>query len=185
MFWDPNVYGRYLALVIVVVTAALLWAKERRDFWLLAGSCRGPLARPGADLLAVELHRPAGRAGGAGGAALELALDAWRRSSSASSARSSSSPWSAARRSTLDRLNIDTSGRANLVSGGLDLFGERPLWGYGSGSFQHAYGDHRDNKDLPVSVSHTEPVTVAAEQGLLGFALYVALIVVPAACCGR
>ena len=25
------------------------------------------------------------------------------------------------------RLNIDTSGRANLVSGGLDLFAERPL----------------------------------------------------------
>ena len=27
----------------------------------------------------------------------------------------------------LDRLNIDTSGRANLVSGGLDLFAERPV----------------------------------------------------------
>ncbi len=25
------------------------------------------------------------------------------------------------------RLNIDTSGRANLVSGGIDLFGERPI----------------------------------------------------------
>ena len=25
------------------------------------------------------------------------------------------------------RLNIDTSGRANLVSGGVELFGERPL----------------------------------------------------------
>ena len=32
VFWDPNVYGRYLALVIVVATAALLWAKERRAF---------------------------------------------------------------------------------------------------------------------------------------------------------
>jgi O-antigen ligase len=76
------------------------------------------------------------------------------------------------------RLNIDTSGRANLVSGGLDLFGERPLWGYGSGSFQRAYRDHSDNQDLPVSISHTEPVTVAAEQGLIGLVLYVALIVV-------
>ena len=52
--------------------------------------------------------------------------------------------------------------------GGVDLFAERPLRGYGSGSFQHAYRDHRENKDVPVSVSHTEPVTVAAEQGLLG-----------------
>ncbi len=30
VFWDPNIYGRYLSLVIVVATAALLWAKERR-----------------------------------------------------------------------------------------------------------------------------------------------------------
>ena len=35
VFWDPNIYGRYLALVIVVAMAALLWAKERRD----AGCC--------------------------------------------------------------------------------------------------------------------------------------------------
>ena len=27
VFWDPNVYGRYLALVIVVAMAALLWAQ--------------------------------------------------------------------------------------------------------------------------------------------------------------
>jgi len=53
-----------------------------------------------------------------------------------------------------------------------------PIQGYGSGSFQDAYRDHRENKDVPVSVSHTEPVTVAAEQGLLGLVLYFALIVV-------
>ena len=35
VFWDPNIYGRYLALVIVVAMAALLWAKERRGFALL------------------------------------------------------------------------------------------------------------------------------------------------------
>jgi putative inorganic carbon (HCO3(-)) transporter len=78
----------------------------------------------------------------------------------------------------LGRINIDTSGRANLVSGGAELFEERPLWGYGSGSFQKAYAKHRENKDIPVSVSHTEPVTVAAEQGLIGLALYLALLVV-------
>jgi len=76
------------------------------------------------------------------------------------------------------RINLDTGGRANLVSGGAELFSERPLWGYGSGSFQHAYRDHRDNKHVPVSISHTEPVTVAAEQGLVGLAFYLALIVV-------
>src|SRR5262249_31872874 len=36
VFWDPNVYGRYLALVIVRATAALLWVRERREFAVLA-----------------------------------------------------------------------------------------------------------------------------------------------------
>ncbi len=29
VFWDPNMYGRYLALVLVVVTTAMLWARGR------------------------------------------------------------------------------------------------------------------------------------------------------------
>jgi O-antigen ligase len=76
----------------------------------------------------------------------------------------------------VDRINILTGGRANLVEGGAELFSERPLWGYGSGSFQTAYRDHREDKNVPVTESHTEPVTVAAEQGLTGLALYLSLI---------
>ena len=79
VFWDPNVYGRYLALVIVVATAALLWARERRAFAAADGPGRGPLAGPGADLLAVELHRPAGGPGGPRRDPLELAVDAGGR----------------------------------------------------------------------------------------------------------
>src|SRR4029077_3638369 len=76
------------------------------------------------------------------------------------------------------RLNVDTGGRANLVSGGTDLFAQRPIWGYGAGSFPRAYREHAATKKAPVSVSHTEPVTVAAEQGLIGLAAYAALLVV-------
>src|SRR5665811_874633 len=70
------------------------------------------------------------------------------------------------------RLNIDTSGRANLVSGGIHLFAQRPIYGYGSGSFPKAYSEHVKTHKAPVSVSHTEPITVAAEQGLVGLTLY-------------
>jgi predicted phage tail protein len=77
-----------------------------------------------------------------------------------------------------DRLNVDTGGRANLVSGGLHLFGQRPVYGYGSGGFPKAYREHIDTDKAPVSVSHTEPITIAAEQGLLGLLLYAALIAV-------
>jgi O-antigen ligase len=79
----------------------------------------------------------------------------------------------------LNRINLETSGRANLVSGGAELFSERPLWGYGSGSFQQAYKNHLETqKKAPVTISHTEPVTVGAEQGLIGLAAYIALVVV-------
>jgi O-antigen ligase len=77
-----------------------------------------------------------------------------------------------------DRINSDTGGRGNLVSGGAKLFGQRPLWGYGAGSFPRAYREHAATKKAPVSVSHTEPVTVAAEQGLIGLFAYGTLIVV-------
>jgi O-antigen ligase len=77
-----------------------------------------------------------------------------------------------------DRLNTDTGGRGNLVSGGAKLFAQRPLWGYGAGSFPRAYREHAATKKAPVSVSHTEPVTVAAEQGLIGLFAYGSLIVV-------
>ncbi len=79
---------------------------------------------------------------------------------------------------TFNRINIITGGRANLVEGGAELFSERPVQGYGSGSFQRAYKEHRADQDVPVSESHTEPVTVAAEQGLIGLVVYLLLVLV-------
>jgi hypothetical protein len=177
VFWDPNVYGRYLALVTVVVTAALLWVRTRKDFWLLTGligvlwiglvptysqSSFIALLAGLAVLAAIRWGRPrwtlAAVAIGCVGVAAVVLL--------------------AGGKVDVDRINILTGGRANLVEGGAELFSERPVLGYGSGSFPEAYRDHRDDKDVPVSESHTEPITVAAEQGLLGLLLYVALIVI-------
>jgi O-Antigen ligase len=178
VFWDPNVYGRYLALVTVIATAALLWARTREAFWLLSGlilvlwiglvptfsqSSFLALLAGLAVLAAIRWSRRwtlAAVAFGAIGAVLVVLLVG------------------GSGKITSDRLNVDTSGRGSLISGGVDLFAERPIQGYGSGSFQAAYRDHRTNKDAPVTVSHTEPVTVAAEQGLLGLTVYLSLIAV-------
>jgi len=178
VFWDPNVYGRYLALVTVIAAAAMLWARTRESFWLLSGLIlvlwiglvptfsQSSFLALLAGLAVLAAIRWSWRwtlgvvAVGAIGAVLVVLLVG------------------GSGKITSDRLNVDLSGRGNLVSGGLDLFSERPLQGYGSGSFQAAYRDHRKNKDVPVTVSHTEPVTVAAEQGLIGLALYISLIVV-------
>ncbi|HEU5253920.1 MAG TPA: O-antigen ligase family protein [Solirubrobacterales bacterium] len=185
VFWDPNVYGRYLALVTTIATAAMLWARTRETFWLLTGliavlwiglvptfsqsSFLALLA--GLALLAAIRWSPKWTlAAVAVGLVLAVLAVLFVGGSG---------------KVTSDRLNVDLSGRGSLVSGGLDLFAEKPVQGYGSGSFQAAYRDHRENKDAPVTVSHTEPVTVAAEQGLIGLIAYVALIIVALGTLGR
>jgi O-antigen ligase len=75
-------------------------------------------------------------------------------------------------------LNKATSGRVDLMQGGLALAREKPLLGYGSGSFQDEYRRHEHSSGHEAtSASHTIPITVAAEQGIIGFALYVTLLV--------
>ena len=175
VFWDPNIYGRYLSLVAVVAMSALLWARERKTLALLTALDRCPLDRPGADLLAVELRCPACWPGCPRRSALELEMDRDSRGRRRRPDDARSSPWPAASASTASTST--PSGRANLVSGGVHLFAQRPIYGYGSGSFPKAYRKHVKTRKAPVSVSHTEPITVAAEQGLLGLALYVALVV--------
>jgi O-antigen ligase len=71
-----------------------------------------------------------------------------------------------------------TSGRTKLISGGLGLFARRPLQGYGPGSFEREYKRHNSNANTQnaTSASHTIPVTVAAEQGILGLGVYVVLL---------
>jgi putative inorganic carbon (HCO3(-)) transporter len=178
IFWDPNIYGRYLALVIVLAMSPLLWAKERWTLALLSGLVAVLWLG-----LVLTFSQSSFAALLAGLAVLAALRWSWRWTLAAVGAGavlavvivlfaggvSKLSP---------DRLNSDTGGRANLVSGGTDLFAQRPIWGYGAGSFPRAYREHVATKKAPVSVSHTEPVTVAAEQGIIGLAAYAALLVV-------
>lgn len=177
IFWDPNIYGRYLALATVIAMSALLWAGSRRDRALLAALVA--ILWVGLVPTFSQSSFAALLAGLAVLAALRWSVR-WTLAAVAAAAvagviavifiggSSSLNP---------ERLNVDTGGRANLVSGGVELFAKRPLWGYGAGSFPTAYREHIETKKAPVSVSHTEPITVAAEQGLIGLAAYAALLV--------
>ncbi|HET7454576.1 MAG TPA: O-antigen ligase family protein [Solirubrobacterales bacterium] len=185
VFWDPNVYGRYLALVTVVATGALLWARTRDAFWLLSGLILVLWIG-----LVPTFSQSSFLALLAGLAVLAAIRWSWRWTLAAVVVGAIGAVLvvllvGGSGKFTPDRINVDLSGRGSLISGGVDLFAERPLEGYGSGSFQAAYRDHRENKDAPVTVSHTEPVTVAAEQGIVGLALYLALIVVALVTLGR
>ena len=181
VFWDPNVYGRYLALVIVIATAALLWARERRDLRPADGADRGALARPAAQTFSQSSFIALlGGPGGAGGARAGAGAGRWRRSALGAVGGVLVVLFAGgSRKLSLDRLNIDTSGRANLVSGGLDLFAERPLWGYGSGSFQAAYREHIERTRTPRSPSPTPSRSPSPpSRAWSASPLYVALIVV-------
>lgn len=181
VFWDPNVYGRYLALVLVVVTTAVLYVRDHRRFWLLAGTVLVLWVG-----LAETFSQSSFVALLAGLAVLAALRWSWRWTLAAALVGIVGGVLvvTLVGGKRLDfgnlsnRLNVDTSGRTDLVSGGADLFGQRPLWGYGSGSFQRAYKSHHGKSGAPVSISHTEPITVAAEQGLVGLASYLALIVI-------
>jgi O-antigen ligase len=178
IFWDPNIYGRYLALVIVVAMSALLWAKERRTLVLLTGLIA--VLWFGLVLTFSQSSFAALLAGLAVLAALRWSLKWTLVAVGAGAILAIVIVLFAGGASKLspDRLNVDTGGRSNLVSGGVTMFGQRPLWGYGAGSFPRAYREQIATKKAPVSVSHTEPITVAAEQGVVGLAAYAALLIV-------
>ncbi|HEX7244759.1 MAG TPA: O-antigen ligase family protein [Solirubrobacterales bacterium] len=177
IFWDPNVYGRYLALVAVLAMSVLMWARDKRTLALL--SALVAVAWFGLFPTYSQSSFVALLAGLAVLAALKWSLK-WTALAVGilavlgvlvvllAGGASKLSP---------NRINVDTSGRANLVSGGIHLFVQRPIYGYGSGSFPKAYREHVRTKKTPVSVSHTEPITIAAEQGLVGLVLYVSLVV--------
>ena len=176
LFWDPNVYGRYLALGITIVAAVLLWARNFRDglaltavaglLWLalITTFSQSSFIALIAGLAVLVALRWSVKLvlGGIGALAVLTLIFAVFAGGLV--------------KLDLSRLNPQTAGRADLVSGGMDLFESRPLSGYGSGSFSLAFREEVAGPNAPVTESHTEPVTVAAEQGLVGLVVYIALI---------
>jgi O-antigen ligase len=75
-------------------------------------------------------------------------------------------------------LNHATSGRVDLMKGGLSMFADRPLYGYGSGSFAERFRKREKKGEAQAaSASHTIPITVAAEQGVVGLAVYLFVLI--------
>jgi putative inorganic carbon (hco3(-)) transporter len=180
VFWDPNVYGRFLVLVMLAVTALMLWSARLRVALgaavvlavLWAGLVLTFSQSSFAALLAglavlAALRWDVRRAAAAAAAALVLGAGFVLLFQDALKIDLGSS----------GGLNKVTSGRSDLIGGGVELFAKRPLQGYGSGSFGRAYRlERKGNQQQAVSASHTMPVTVAAEQGIIGLAAYLAVL---------
>jgi putative inorganic carbon (hco3(-)) transporter len=182
LFFDPNIYGRFLALVMVAVTTGVLWSVRRREvlaggavlLWLLGGLVTSFSQSSIAALLLGLAVLAAYRWDVRGTLYLVAALAAIALIAVAVAPASLHLGLSGKGGSASNA----TSGRTKLVEGGLRLFADRPLEGFGPGSFALEYRTHEHvTSDSATSASHTIPVTVAAEQGVVGLALYVALLV--------
>ena len=181
LFFDPSIYGRFLALVMIAVTTVVLWSREKRTqlwgaaalAWLMAGLVTSFSQSSIAALLLGLAILAAWRWDVHGTVYVSVALAAI----AAVFVLVAPSSLHFGLKGSGGSANNATSGRAKLVTGGLELFVDRPLGGYGSGSFETEYRRHEGGTAAnAVSASHTIPVTVAAEQGAVGLALYVALI---------
>jgi O-antigen ligase len=183
LFFDPNIYGRFLALVMIALSTIVLWRRKQRDvliaagvlLWLLAGLVtsfsQSSIAALLLGLAVLAAYRWSARRTIYVSLALVvlallvvvLAPTSWHFGLKGGSGSTSNA----------------TSGRGKLIEGGIELFVKHPLQGYGSGSFQHEYeAQSKTGAQNATSASHTIPITVAAEQGIVGLALYVVLLLV-------
>ncbi len=183
LFFDPNIYGRFLALVMIAVTTIVLWRERRRDvliaagvlLWLLAGLVTSFSQSSIAALLLGLAVLAAYRWSARGAIYVSLAVVVL----ALLVVLAAPAKWHFGLKGSSGSASNATSGRGKLIEGGLELFAKRPLQGYGSGSFQREYELHsKTGAQDATSASHTIPVTVAAEQGVVGLALYVALLLV-------
>lgn len=196
VFFDPSIYGRYLALVMIAVMtvvlavrapadAVLAHAREhRRELlagaavlaWLLAGL----VTSFSQSSIAALLLGLAVLAAWCWGLRPTLYVSGGLLALAAAVVLLAPASFHFGLKGSSGSASNATSGRATLIGGGLELFAQRPLEGYGSGSFETEYKRHSSasaaSAENATSASHTIPVTIAAEQGIVGLAVYVALL---------
>lgn len=176
VFFDPNIFGRFLVVVIVLLVAWICWQKRNKQVFL--GAFAVAILFGGLLITLSQSSFVALLAGLAVIAALRwsvrwtVGLVVAALLIGAVAAAAGSGALSGGR--TAERA---TSGRAALVTGGGKLFVERPVQGWGAGSFARQYRRTNDvSFESAASASHTIPVTVAAEQGVIGLIAYLALL---------
>jgi O-antigen ligase len=180
LFFDPNIYGRFLALVMLSICAAVLWV--RRSGQVAIGAAVLVVLWAGLVLSFSQSSFAALLAGLAVLGGLRWSVR-WAAAATVGAVAVGAAFIAIAPGAVHLELGSSksadkaTSGRYALIKGGARLFADRPLAGYGAGSFAREYRHRRHASSArAVSASHTIPVTVAAEQGIVGLAVYLALL---------
>ncbi len=178
LFRDPNILGRYLVFAIVALGAWIAWGR-RPTGQMLGATAVAALLLAG---LAVTFSQTSFMALAGGLGALVCLRLRWRGfalalgmgvTAAAVFLALGGMPESDVAKERNDLAEV-SSGRANLITGGIELFERRPIAGWGSGSFTTSF--RREIERIKKPVSHNEPITVAAEQGVLGLIPYLAVV---------
>jgi O-antigen ligase len=169
LFFDPNIMGRYLALTMVALGGVVAWGRRRESglasivFLMLLLALAITFSQSSMlALLAGLLVLIAGRWGIAGGLVAGVATLLVLAISIVAFGEAG--------------ITDETTGRRGLVSGGLELAEQQPVVGNGSGSFPVEFEERFGGGDGIATESHTEPITVLAEQGAVGMIPYLLLL---------
>ena len=191
LFFDPNIYGRFLIVVMIGVAAVVAWTSRSRTALAGAVVARGAVGGARADVLAVvasprcwSASRSSARCAGASGAALAATAVV----AVVGVAVVLLAP-SALRLDLATRKSVDDADERPLRPRSRAACACSPSGrsrGWGSGAFPREYRRAENASDeRATSASHTIPITVAAEQGLIGLAAYVALLAARAVAAAR
>ena len=181
LFFDPNIYGRFLAVVMAAVAAVQLWS--RRWSTLLGASAVLAVLLAGLVLTFSQSSLTALLV-----ACVVLAALRWRAKPILIGAVAIviAALVVAVAFPGVTKVNLGsgrslkkaTSGRTELIKGGVRMFVHRPILGYGSGAFAKEFRSREKTSDeRAASASHTIPITIAAEQGVLGLASYLFVLI--------
>jgi hypothetical protein len=178
IFYDPNIMGRYLAIGILAAIAWMWLRPTTRTLILggvavvvLSGGLLVSFSRSSCLMVMVGVFLLAWRAVGArrtlavGGIAFVIL---------AGGAIASSHNIRHALTST-HRASTVSEGRFGLMSGGIKIWKLEPVQGSGVGSFQTRFTATENAYQIShkqVSISHNAPITVLAELGVIGAALF-------------
>jgi len=181
VFWDPSIYGRFLVLAILACLVFVVTRAGRP--WLAVSIVTIAVLWLG---LALSFSQSSFTALVVG--VIAAALVAWRRRAAVPLLALSmlivpialATPQARAKilNGSKYDLNSITSARSTLVEHGLKIAVRHPVIGVGMGGFRKAYAELEgmSGKNLRKAASHTTPVTVAAEEGIVGFGLFVWLL---------
>lgn len=181
VFWDPSIYGRFLVLAILACLALVVTRVGRP--WLAVTTVVIVALWVG---LALSFSQSSFTALVVG--VVAAALVAWRRRAAIPLLAVSMllipvallTPQARARviNGKKSDLSSITSSRSTLVTHGIRIAVDHPVIGVGLGGFRRAYADLTglSGRNLRKAASHTTPVTVAAEEGIIGLALFLWLL---------